>query len=173
MVDDNGKLIGRVVDGEVSKLVGKKCDAQGKIWSDSGKVIGSADIVPMDEQGETSDAPFEDFPDAVVDAKGNVNHEGQIVGKLIEGDAKKLAGKKVDKDGEVVDKIGNVLGKAERWTEPDEPEPEAIDNSVLAGKRVRIFYHIAYRMLRDADQIQGQQTWQHCGFQRTNLWTPG
>lgn len=55
---------------------------------------------------------------------------------MIEGDAKKLAGKKIDKDGECLDSIGNVLGKAERWTEPDEPEEEVIDNSALAGKRV-------------------------------------
>jgi hypothetical protein len=139
VVDENGKLFGRVVEGELSKLIGKKCDAEGKIWSDSGKVIGSADIIPQDERDEISEAPFEDFPDAVVDSKGNVTFEGEVVGKLIEGDAKKLAGKKVDKDGEVVDKIGNVLGKAERWTEPDEPQPEPVDMSVLAGKRVRTF----------------------------------
>lgn len=60
---------------------------------------------------------------------------------MIEGDAKKLAGKKIDKDGEVVDKIGNVLGKAERWTEPDEPEPVKIDNSALGGKRVSTIVH--------------------------------
>jgi len=40
VVDDNGKLFGKVVTGEVAKLVGKKVDAEGKIWSDSGKVIG-------------------------------------------------------------------------------------------------------------------------------------
>jgi len=34
--------------------------------------------------------------------------DGLKVGQLIEGDAKKLAGKKVDKDGEVVDKVGCV-----------------------------------------------------------------
>jgi hypothetical protein len=139
VVDEDGKLFGRVVDGEVSKLVGKKCDAEGKIWSDSGKVIGSADIIPLDQQDESSDAPFEDFPDAVVDSKGNVTFEGEIVGKLTEGDAKKLAGKKVDKDGEVIDKIGNVLGKAERWTEPEEPEVEPVDMSRLAGMRVCTF----------------------------------
>jgi hypothetical protein len=144
VVDENGELFGRVVDGEVSRLVGKKCDAEGKIWSDSGKVIGSADIIPNDERDESSTAPFEDFPDAVVDSKGNVTFEGQVIGKLIEGDAKKLAGKKVDKDGEIVDKIGNVLGKVERWTEPDEPEPEAIDMSALAGKRVRNFTTILF-----------------------------
>lgn len=48
VVDENRELFGRVVDGEVSRLVGKKCDTEGKIWSDSGKVIGSADIIPND-----------------------------------------------------------------------------------------------------------------------------
>jgi hypothetical protein len=143
VVDENGELFGRVVDGVVSRLVGKKCDAEGKIWSDPGRVIGSADIIPNDERDETT-APFEDFPDAVVDSKGNVTFDGQVIGKLIEGDAKKLAGKKVDKDGEVVDKIGNVLGKVERWTEPDEPEAEAIDMAALAGKRVRNFTTILF-----------------------------
>lgn len=163
VVDANGKLIGRVVDGDISKLNGKKCDAEGKIWSDSGKVIGSADIIPTDERDESSDAPFADFPDAVVDSKGNVIFEGQCIGKLNEGDAKKLAGKKVDKDGEVVDKVGNVLGKAERWTEPDTPEPEVIDMSALAGKRVRtIFYYFSEYTLTHI--VQGKQTWKHCGF---------
>jgi len=136
VVDDNGKLFGRVIDGEVSKLVGKKCDAEGKIWSDSGKVIGTAELIPVDEREVDSGAPFEDFPDATLDAKGNVMFDGLKVGQLIEGDAKKLAGKKVDKDGEVVDKVGNVLGKCERYEEPDEPEAEKIDMSILAGKRV-------------------------------------
>jgi hypothetical protein len=142
VVDENGKLFGRVVDGEVSKLVGRKCDSEGKIWSSSGKVIGTVELVPIDDRDEDSGAPFEDFPDAVVDSKGNILFEGQVVGKLIEGDAKKLAGKKIDKDGEVVDKIGNVLGRAERWMEPDEPEPA--DTSALAGKRVCIPRHLSF-----------------------------
>jgi hypothetical protein len=144
VVDENRELFGRVVDGEVSRLIGKKCDAEGKIWSDLGKLIGSADIIPNDERDESSAAPFEDFPDAVVDSKGNVTFDGQVIGKLIEGDAKQVAGKEVDKDGEIVNKIGNVLGKVERWTEPDEPEPEAIDISALARKRVRNFTTILF-----------------------------
>ncbi|KAH6669460.1 hypothetical protein B0J14DRAFT_517734 [Halenospora varia] len=136
VVDDSGKLFGRVVEGDIKKLVGKKCDAKGKIWSDSGKVIGSAELIPIDDRDEKTGAPFEDFPDAVLDGKGNVLFEGEIIGKLVEGDPKKLSGKRVDPDGEVVDKIGNVLGKAERWEAPEEPEAEKIDMSALAGKRV-------------------------------------
>lgn len=98
--------------------------------------IGTAELIPADDRDQETGAPFEDFLEAVLDSKGNLMYDDQIVGKLIEGDAKKLAGKKVDKDGEIVDKVGNVLGKCERYEEPDEPEPEKVDNSALAGKRV-------------------------------------
>ncbi|OBT64875.1 hypothetical protein VE03_06410 [Pseudogymnoascus sp. 23342-1-I1] len=136
VVDDSGKPFGRVVDGDTSKLVGKKSDAQGQFWSDSGKVIGSAEVIPVDERDESSSAPFEDFPDAVVNKDGTIVSDGQVVGKLVDGDAKKLSGKKVDKDGDVIDNIGNVQAHAERWEEEDAPEPEAADLSALAGKRV-------------------------------------
>ncbi|KAF8850877.1 hypothetical protein BDZ45DRAFT_602267, partial [Acephala macrosclerotiorum] len=136
VVDDNGKLFGRVITGVLAKLIGKKCDAEGKIWSESGKVIGTAELLSMDDRDEEGDSPFEDFPGAICDKHGNILFEGQIVGKLVSGDAKRLVGKKIDKDGEIVDKIGNVLGVAERWIEEDEPEPEKVDNSALAGKRV-------------------------------------
>lgn len=136
VVDDSGKLYGRIVDGDISKLVGKKVDSKGKVWNDLGKVIGSAEVIPIDERDESSGAPFEDFPNAVVNKDGTVVSDGQVVGKLVDGDAKKLSGKKVDKDGEVIDNVGNVVGKAERWEEEDAPEPEAADLSALAGKRV-------------------------------------
>jgi hypothetical protein len=57
----------------------------------------------VDDRDEPTEAPFEDFPDAVVDSKGNVIFEEKIVGRLIEGDAKKLSGKKVDQDGDVIE----------------------------------------------------------------------
>jgi len=44
-----------------------------------------------------------------------------------------------DADGDILDKHGNVLGKAERTEEEEpapEPEPEAEDLSVLEGKKV-------------------------------------
>ena len=88
-----GTPVGQLVEGEAKKLVGKKCDAEGKIWNDSGKVIGRAEPFPEAVEGALT-APFEDFPDAVVDAKGNVLFEGRIIGKVIEGDAKTLEGKK-------------------------------------------------------------------------------
>ena len=70
-------------------------DVEGNIWDDSGKIIGRAKPLPDTEHEATSLAPFEDFPDSVLDAKGNVIFEGRVIGKLVEGDPQKLEGKKV------------------------------------------------------------------------------
>ncbi len=70
-------------------------DAEGKIWDEGGKIIGRAEPLSDVEHEAAPSAPFEDFPDSVLDAKGNVMFEGRIVGKLLEGDPKKLEGKKV------------------------------------------------------------------------------
>lgn len=90
-----GIPIGQIVEGDVKKLVGKKVDEEGNVWNDSGKIIGRAEPLAIAEHEEELESPFEDFPNAVVDAKGNVMFEGRIIGKLIEGDAKRLEGKKV------------------------------------------------------------------------------
>jgi hypothetical protein len=89
-----GTPVGQLVEGDPKKLAGKKVDAEGNIWNDAGKVIGRAEPLKEVEENVES-APFEDFPEAVVDAKGNIIFEGRIVGKVIEGDPKKLEGKKV------------------------------------------------------------------------------
>ena len=136
IVDDSGKLFGKLVTGDASKLVGRKCDTEGKIYSDSGKVVGTAELVPMDDRETANDSPFEDFPNSTVNKDGKIMFEGTVVGQLIEGDAKKLLGKSVDRDGEIVDKIGNAIGRAERWEEPETPEAAPVDLSALAGKRV-------------------------------------
>jgi hypothetical protein len=139
IVDENGNPHGVLVEGDAKKLAGRKVDGEGKIWDDSGKVIGRAELLPEDEREAEKSGPFEDFPDSVLDGKGNVMFENKIVGKLVEGDAKALEGKKVDADGDVLDKNGNTLGHAERYQEeeeapPEEEQPE--DLSALDGKKV-------------------------------------
>ncbi|KAK4097379.1 hypothetical protein N658DRAFT_527059 [Parathielavia hyrcaniae] len=136
------KIVGRVVSGALTHLIGKKVDENGDIWSTSGKVIGKAEPIPDSERDEMfkEPAPFESFPDAVVDKDGQVvNGKGEIIGRVLDGDKAVLRGKSVDPDGDILDRGGNVIGKAERWEpEPEkEPEPEPeVDKSALAGKRV-------------------------------------
>ncbi|KAI2470202.1 hypothetical protein F4781DRAFT_186056 [Annulohypoxylon bovei var. microspora] len=137
VVDDKGQIWGHVVQGILKHLVGKKVGDQGEIFNDAGQVIGKAEPIPDSERAEVKEpAPFEDYPDAVVGDQGKVMSDGQQIGILVEGDPKKLKGKAVDANGDILDKAGNQLGHAERWEE-DEPEPEPeVDNSALAGKRI-------------------------------------
>lgn len=141
VVNGDGKVVGRVVSGILQYLVGKKVDENGDIWSDNGKVIGKAEPISDSEREDMlrESAPFESFPDATVDGNGMVVSNGEWVGKVTEGDVSVLRGKSVDPDGDILDKAGNVIGKAVRWEpEPEEeaePEPE-VDKSILAGKRV-------------------------------------
>ncbi|KAK3390578.1 hypothetical protein B0H63DRAFT_120319 [Podospora didyma] len=141
VIDSEGKIVGRVVQGILEYLVGKKVDENGDIWSDNGKVIGKAEPITDSEREDMlkEPSPFESFPDAVVDGNGMVVSNGEWVGKVVSGDISVLRGKSVDADGDILDKAGNVIGHAERWEpEPEaeaEPEPE-VDNSILAGKRV-------------------------------------
>ena len=69
---------------------------------------------------------------------GKVIFDGRQVGVVVaeDGDFSKLIGKKVDADGDILDKHGNVIGRAERKEEeePEAPE-EAIDEDEAADRK--------------------------------------
>jgi len=120
VVDSSGTIIGRVSEGDPSTMVGKKVDGQGQIWDNAGNVIGRAILAVG--QDTSVEGPFAGFDDIKVNRDGMViMPDGTIVGRVIEGDIKKLIAHSVDEEGEIQDKNGNLIGKAERW-EPDEKE---------------------------------------------------
>ncbi|KAJ6164978.1 hypothetical protein N7470_003650 [Penicillium chermesinum] len=125
-----GAVFGRVVEGD-KRLAGRKVDGKGQIWGDDGQVIGRAELIPGAEE-EKAEGPFFGFDNAEVSKDGVVVDGDRIIGRLIEGDAKRLLGRKVDEDGDVLDKNGNTIGKAERW----EPEEKARDVNPMAGRKV-------------------------------------
>ncbi|RAH79973.1 hypothetical protein BO86DRAFT_365671 [Aspergillus japonicus CBS 114.51] len=131
VVDGQGRVFGRVVSGGKG-LAGRKVDKKGQIWGDDGKVIGQAELVPgADEQ--KPEGPFFGFDNAVVGKDGVVTDgTDRIIGRVIEGDAKRLQGRKVDEDGDILDKNGNPIGKAERW----EPEEKKRNVNPMAGRKV-------------------------------------
>ena len=134
VIGPNGVPIGRLVEGNPKELAGKKCDAEGQIWNDSGKVIGRCELIPENERVERPEGPFAGLEGCVVVKDGMVEDEdGNTVGVVVEGDPKKLIGRAVDEDGDIIDKYGNVKGHAEPY---EEPEPEVIDLSSLEGKVV-------------------------------------
>ena len=131
VVDSAGAIIGRVAEGDIKNLIGRKVDGQGQIWDNSGNVIGRAELA---EGVDTSqEGPFAGFEGAIVQKDGTViTPAGVIVGRVVEGDVKKLVGHVVDEEGDITDKNGNTIGKAERW-EPEEKERRI---SPMAGMRV-------------------------------------
>ncbi|OAQ65897.1 hypothetical protein VFPPC_14257 [Pochonia chlamydosporia 170] len=138
LVNDKGDIIGRLVEGDPKQLIGKTSDEEGQIWNESGKVVGKAEPISDNERDQAAKdfAPFENFPDAIVEGDGRVMSEGRQVGEVIEGDAKRMKGSRVDEDGDILDRRGNVIGKAKPWDEPEEVPEEATDMTSLAGKRV-------------------------------------
>lgn len=125
-----GAVFGRIVEGD-KRLAGRKVDGKGQIWGDNGQVIGRAELIPGSEQHK-AEGPFFGFDNAEVAKDGVVMDGDRIIGRLIEGDAKRLLGRKVDEDGDVLDKNGNSIGKAERW----EPEEKKRDVNPMAGRKV-------------------------------------
>lgn len=134
VIGPEGVPIARLVEGNAKELAGKKCDGEGQIWNDSGKVIGRCELIPENERESRPEGPFAGLEGLVVVKGGMVEDEdGNTVGQVVEGDPKRLVGRAVDEDGDIVDKYGNVKGHAEPY---EEEEPEEVDLSILEGKIV-------------------------------------
>lgn len=132
VVDESGAVFGRLVSGDPKKLNGTKVDGEGQIWSDDGKVLGNVELIPAAER-EQSEGVFYGLDDLTVARDGTViTPEKEVVGRLTDGEPKRLAGRAVDEDGEIVDKVGNVIGRAERWT----PEEKERDINPMSGRKV-------------------------------------
>jgi hypothetical protein len=131
VVDSSGTIMGRVSEGDPSTMIGKKVDGQGQIWDNAGNVIGKAELAKGSDT--KAEGPFAGFEGITVNKEGYVvTPDGGIVGRITEGDVKKLVAHKVDEDGEIQDKNGNLIGKAERW----EPEEKERTINPMSGRRV-------------------------------------
>ena len=134
VIGPDGVPIARLVEGNAKELAGKKCDEEGQLWNDSGKVIGRCELIPDNEREAKPEGPFAGLEGCVVVKDGFVEDEdGNRVGVVVEGDAKRLVGRAVDEDGDIIDRFGNVKGHAEPY---EEPEEEVADLSSLEGKIV-------------------------------------
>ncbi|KAJ6031329.1 hypothetical protein N7540_002061 [Penicillium herquei] len=132
IVDENGSVWGRLISGNPKKLAGKEVDAEGQIWSDDGKVLGMVELIPTSER-EQGEGEFYGLEGLMVTKEGTItNLNDQIVGRLVEGDLLRLIGRAVDEDGEIIDKVGTVIGRAERWA----PEEKSTDDNPMNGRKV-------------------------------------
>jgi len=131
LVNGEGIPVGKLVEGNLGELAGRKSDGDGLIHGDTGKVVGRCELIPPSERPERKEGPFAGFEGLRVVKDGFVDdNDGNRVGQLTEGDPKRLVGHSVDEDGDIIDKYGNVKGHAEPWSEE---EQEEVDLSALAG----------------------------------------
>jgi len=130
-VDGNGTIIGRIAEGDAKTLVGKKVDGQGQIWDNAGNVVGRCELVFGEDT--SPEGPFAGFEGLQINKDETVTTpSGDIIGRITEGDIKKLLGHGVEEDGSIIDKNGNQIGMAERW-EPEEKERRV---NPMSGMRV-------------------------------------
>ncbi|KAL4876114.1 hypothetical protein BJY04DRAFT_210784 [Aspergillus karnatakaensis] len=121
VVTDDGTPVGEVIEGDAKRLArgGFQLDDQGQFRNHQGHVVGRAQPISVEED---EPGPFAGMGDIIVAEDGWVQDKnGRKVGKVVEGDAKNLLGHTVDDDGDILDKRGNVIG---------------LDLSILEGKAV-------------------------------------
>lgn len=149
VVDENGLPLGRLVEGNVDDLAGRKSDGEGLIHNDTGKVVGRCELIPESERAQKQEGPFAGFEGLRVVKEGKVEDaDGNVVGEIIEGNPKRLVGHTVEEDGDIIDKYGNTIGRAVPY---EEPEEEAVDLSALAGCTV----NKAGNVVTDTGRIMG------------------
>ncbi|KAK3111916.1 hypothetical protein LTR53_012353 [Teratosphaeriaceae sp. CCFEE 6253] len=135
VIGDEGVPVARLVEGNVKEVAGKTLDEQGQFWNDKGKVIGRVELIPENEREARPEGPFAGLEGLRVIEDGKVaDEDGNVVGEITEGNAKRLIGLAVDEDGDIQDRYGNVKGHAEPL--PEEEEAAPVDNSVLNGKKL-------------------------------------
>lgn len=76
-VDEYGTVFGQVEEGDIKRLAGKNVDGQGQIWSDIGKVIGQAGLVPGGPG--KPEGPFAGFEKLVVASEGFITESFAFV----------------------------------------------------------------------------------------------
>ncbi|PYH97188.1 hypothetical protein BO71DRAFT_468984 [Aspergillus ellipticus CBS 707.79] len=128
----DGTQVGELIEGDPKKLWrgGFELDGQGQFYDHQGHVIGKAQRISVEEEPT---GPFTGFDDLFVVPEGWVQDvNGNRVGRVVDGNVHQLLGHSVDDDGDILDKRGNIIGRAERWEAP-EPEPDEFDLSMLTG----------------------------------------
>ena len=101
VVDEKGIPVGRLIEGNVSELAGRRCDENGYIYGDTGKVVGRCEVLPENERVQRQEGPFAGLEGLRVVKDGWIEDEdSNRVGQLVEGNPKRLVGLAVDEDGE-------------------------------------------------------------------------
>ncbi|KAL3441054.1 hypothetical protein BJX65DRAFT_314158 [Aspergillus insuetus] len=110
--DDDGEVIGRVVEGEPEDLTGQTVDDDGKILDEDGDLIGRVDVVRDDEEEDGAREEFEVVEGLKANKQGNVLDADGVPIACVVGETT-VVGREIGRDGRVRDTNGAVIGQLE------------------------------------------------------------
>ncbi|KAI9371055.1 hypothetical protein BJX61DRAFT_544026 [Aspergillus egyptiacus] len=109
VLDDGGKRVGRLVDGDAAALIGYAVDDDGDIIDKRGNVIGH--VEPCEEPEPVDFSVVEGLKP---NKHGYVMGPEQIpIARLAEGNWEELKGRPIDNDGLIRNESGEVIGQVE------------------------------------------------------------
>jgi hypothetical protein len=135
VVDSEDNIVGHVDKRIAAKLAGLKVDEEGNVVDHEGRYVGKAEMIkPEESEEEEEEEGSKQFnPNQMIDENSpEVKKSGKIldcddniVGSIDTRLAHKLAGFKVDPDGNIINTEGHIVGKADMVKE-EEPTEEPL-----------------------------------------------
>jgi isopentenyl phosphate kinase len=126
VVDNEDNIVGAIDKQLASKLVGFKVNKDGDVINPEGHIVARAELIKVDEK----DKPFnsnnsvdENSPEVKKSGK-ILDMDDNLVGYVDKGVASKLAGFKVDREGNIIDHEGHIVGRADMIKSEEEKEEE-------------------------------------------------
>lgn len=122
VLDKSGNPLAEVVEGDPSDLVGQTVGDDGEILDEDGDFIGRVDLLKetQEKAGETLDQvkdqlpTLQDLEGLPVSDGGDIKDKaGNVVARVVEGDAEDLVGQTLNDSGEIVDEDGDLIGRVE------------------------------------------------------------
>ncbi|KAG1448772.1 hypothetical protein G6F56_008848 [Rhizopus delemar] len=127
--DDN--LVGTVDKRAADKMAGFKVDDEGNIIDHDGNIVGKAEMIKEEVKEEEGEKKFSnpypwinEFSPEVRKSGKVVDNDDNVIGSVEKRAADKLAGFKVDDEGNIISHEGNIVGKAELFKEEAKEEGE-------------------------------------------------
>ncbi|KAI8886352.1 hypothetical protein K501DRAFT_331303 [Backusella circina FSU 941] len=129
VVDAEDNIVGHVDKRIAAKLAGLKVDEEGNVVDHEGRYVGKADMIKPEQPKEEENKQFN--PNQMIDENSPevkksgkiLDSDDNIVGNIDKRMAHKLAGFKVDPDGNIINNEGHIVGKADMIKEEEEEEP--------------------------------------------------
>ncbi|KAI9667097.1 MAG: hypothetical protein M1831_001274 [Alyxoria varia] len=161
--DSAGNKLGEVTEGDPKELAEqdiKDITEEGELIGKEGRVFGKMkfdNLGGLKEQLQRSSIPSPEILEGkeVNKAGKVVDEKGGVWGKVVEGDAKKMAGRKCDAEGKIWNDSGKVMGRAEALPESERELDEEAPFEAFPGAKVQKNGDVIYEGTKVGEIVQG------------------